>query len=900
MLSKKLPKLSRRLEGDLEKEYRLQFLPQDIRQSRMFVLLIALGTGLFIYDDLSLLIGNPLQIYVFTFRLLYMALGVTLFVYLLIFKRSYLYDLFLFIFTLLGTALYLFTGFIAPVDSIGPMMLISVLVIMVLYLAFPINMVYRAIPALIFTAGNIVMILTQQKLLPLPLLIAPILILLVVNMICIIATYYFYSLRRKQFITNRELVRQIGERDRLSRELTESQANLSAIFESTDDLIWSVDPVRFGLITYNKAFYKDFKAKNGVDVRPGMTPEDIAPQNISDTWKKYFQRALQEGPYQIEHELADKTDTLGLSFQLMKSGDKTFGISVFGKNITQQKKINTALQESERKFRDLAELLPQVVFETDIQGNVLFLNKSSFDIFGYRDIQKEKINVLHFIAPEDKARAAANVQKLLAGECIGPNEYTAVKSDGSRIPIIVSSNVVKNNLGAVVGLRGVLVDITVRKKYEEQIRLDEARLESLLRINQYPEESIQKLLDFALEEAIQLTHSEIGYIYFYHEKREEFELNTWSREVLDECTVANPQTIYQLEKTGIWGEAVRQRKPIIVNDFAAPDPLKKGLPPGHTALHKFMTIPVFEGEKIVAVVGVANKAADYDPADVRQLTLLMSSVWKIVEKRQATEELRTTLAKLQELYTREKAQRQELEEESKARAMFINILGHELRTPLTPLLASSGILQEILSMQDSGIEKRLIDNIQSSAMSLNKRLEELLDLARLSRGTFTIQRYPLDLAELIRQVTARYQVMVEKEQKALRVEVSDGLPKQIEADPNRLEQVLTNLLSNAIKYSPVNTTITLRVYYTEPNIFIEVQDQGIGISPEEQKKLFKPYHRVEQDRLGYPGIGLGLAICKQIVEAHGGRIKIKSELGQGATFIVLLPNKGQLQRTIGS
>ena len=108
---------------------------------------------------------------------------------------------------------------------------------------------------------------------------------------------------------------------------------------------------------------------------------------------------------------------------------------------------------------------------------------------------------------------------------------------------------------------------------------------------------------------------------------------------MDECKITNPQTIYQLEKTGIWGEAIRQRKPIIVNNYEAQNPLKKGYPKGHAHLSRFLTIPVLVEDRIVAVVGVANKETEYEQADIRQLTLLTNTIWKVVARKQAEEAL---------------------------------------------------------------------------------------------------------------------------------------------------------------------------------------------------------------------------------------------------------------------
>ena len=188
-------------------------------------------------------------------------------------------------------------------------------------------------------------------------------------------------------------------------------------------------------------------------------------------------------------------------------------------------------------------------------------------------------------------------------------------------------------------LAGYTIDVTDRKQSEVLLRRNEMRLQCLVEISQYQAKDIHDLLDYSLEQAIKMTGSKIGYIYTYYEDRKEFVLNSWSAGVMKECTIQEKQTVYQLDKTGIWGEAVRQRRSIIVNDFDAPDPFKKGYPEGDSPLQKFMTLPVFSHGKIVAVIGLANKQEDYDQLDVVQVNLLISSVWKMVQRIRAEEAL---------------------------------------------------------------------------------------------------------------------------------------------------------------------------------------------------------------------------------------------------------------------
>ena len=144
------------------------------------------------------------------------------------------------------------------------------------------------------------------------------------------------------------------------------------------------------------------------------------------------------------------------------------------------------------------------------------------------------------------------------------------------------------------------------------------RFESLHRLNDLNTDSIKVILDFALDEAIHLTQSSIGYLFFYDDSKHVCTLYSWSKAAMDECKISDKQLIYHLDETGMWGESIRHRSPFTINCFDKPNALKKGYPDGHVTINKFLSIPIIQSAKIVATVGVANKTTDYAQEDIDQ------------------------------------------------------------------------------------------------------------------------------------------------------------------------------------------------------------------------------------------------------------------------------------------
>ena len=200
-------------------------------------------------------------------------------------------------------------------------------------------------------------------------------------------------------------------------------------------------------------------------------------------------------------------------------------------------------------------------------------------------------------------------------------------------------------------LLGLLMQSRLRReKAIDTMDKNRGRLKSMVDILQNLVEDEQGFMLFALEEAVKLMESEMGFIFYYSEETKKFTLSSWSKKAIEACGIPAQQTVYDLDKTGIWGEPVRQKKPIIINDFNADNPLKKGFPSGHPDLIRLLEIPVFVENKIVAVVGVANKAVDYDDIDVDQLNLLMEVVWKAIDRKKAIEKLRISEENYRQLF----------------------------------------------------------------------------------------------------------------------------------------------------------------------------------------------------------------------------------------------------------
>lgn len=500
--------------------------------------------------------------------------------------------------------------------------------------------------------------------------------------------------------------------------------------------------------------------------------------------------------------------------------------------------------------------------------------------------------------------------------------------------------------------------------------------------------SAKELLDLAIEEIIGLSGSQFGYIYHYFEEKKDFVLHAWSKGVLPQCAISEAPTIYHLERTGVWGEAVRQRKAIVLNDFQAPHPLKRGYPAGHAPLHRFLTVPVFAEGRIVAVAGVANKEQPYTTDDVQQLHQFMVSVWNMTARKMREAEITeneyffresqragrigsytcdfvsgtwrssevldgifgieldfphtvpgwldlihtddrermtdhlvnqvlaqglpfdaeyrivrpadgsvrwvhglgstskdgsgqvvTMIGTIQDI-TERKTVEEQLRQHEKLTAIgqLAGGIAHDFNNQLAVIVAQT----EMIKLMDSPDQRNTrLDRILAAAKRASDLTRQLLTFARkmpLRNEQFDPNRIVRETAEILERSGDR----------RIQVVLHTRATRAVEGDPSLLQNAVLNLALNARDAMPRGGTLTISSCDTEgAEVAIEVADTGTGIAPENLDRIFEPFFSTKPPG---QGTGLGLATVQGAVTQMGGRVEVRSVVGQGSVFRLTLPS----------
>ncbi len=228
---------------------------------------------------------------------------------------------------------------------------------------------------------------------------------------------------------------------------------------------------------------------------------------------------------------------------------------------------------------------------------------------------------------------------------------------------------------------------------------------------------------------------------------------------------------------------------------------------------------------------------------------------------------------------------QRAQEVDRLKSEFFANVSHELRTPLTLILSP---VDELLSRIGPSAERDALKVVRRNAERLLRMIDDLLDLARLEAGGLRLKVMQVDVGELAKRVAENARPAARAKEIELTYSV-EGEPPEMFGDPHRLEIILTNLVGNAMKFTPGGGRIDVRVFYNQAGASVEVSDTGPGIPKEQQQRIFERFHQTEtSERRRAGGVGIGLALARELAQLHGGSLTVDSELGEGSTFTLFL------------
>jgi signal transduction histidine kinase len=335
-----------------------------------------------------------------------------------------------------------------------------------------------------------------------------------------------------------------------------------------------------------------------------------------------------------------------------------------------------------------------------------------------------------------------------------------------------------------------------------------------------------------------------------------------------------------LDQAGVWAEAVRQRRPLIQNDYEVLL-RKKGFPQGHVPITREIVIPITRNEKVMAVMGIGNKPQEYTAYDLEVAARLADYAWDITERKQmqvALELERNQLAKRVEERTTDLSQaNSNLARALRVKDEFLANMSHELRTPLNAILGLSESLGEQIAGPLNEKQHKYITTISESGHHLLSLINDILDLAKIEAGQITLDIIKVDIHSVCQASLRMIKQLAQKKSQDVVLEIGDGLGVMW-ADERRLKQMIVNLLGNAVKFTPEHGKIGLEVHGDQVanKITITVWDNGIGIKEEDLARLFQPFVQLDSGLAREAtGTGLGLALVAQMARLHGGKTPTK-------------------------
>ena len=633
-----------------------------------------------------------------------------------------------------------------------------------------------------------------------------------------------------------ELSLDITERKKTELALRASEQKFRTIFEGSTDGILGIDPETQKVVFANPRMHEITGYPLDELLKLGLVDlfrKDDLPVVI-DNFEKHLAGKVtltKDQPFLRKDKKIVYCDS---SSKLLNIGNQLYLVG-FLRDVTEQRKAKDALRVSEKRFREMNELLPEPVFETDIKGFVTFVNRAAFDQFGYSQEDLEKgLNIFQMLAPESRENAKKRMVRILSGETLGAHEYTAIRKDGSKFPIIMHTTAIMHKNKAV-GMRGVLVDITERKKMEVELDRVASDLTRLVDTANAPIFGIDRdgLVTEWNQTAVRIT----GY------SKEE----TIGKNLVDDFITADYKaSVKEVLDKAIQGEDTA--------NFEFPLYTKDGQ---HVDVLLNATSRRDASGNIIGVVGVGQDITERKKMEVE----LMDLVQKIQHSNKLLEQ-----------------SNQELEN-------YTYAVSHDLKAPLRTIQSFGGFLLEDYGERLDETGQDYLQRMINASSNLNAMIEDLLSLSRVGRKFTKVKK--TDLNKLLQEILSDLEVSIKERNAEV---VVDKLPV-ISIQRMWIKQLFMNLIDNGLKFNKSKTPKVEVLHQERENDHLfKVRDNGIGIEEKYLERIFNLFEKLHTKK-EYTGTGAGLAICKKIVEQFGGKIWVESKPGEGSTFMFTIPKK---------